>query len=105
MKFDVTPDDLLRAAAQCQSTNQQIQGQIGQIERYIQGLMGAYQGPAATQLMQTAMRWAVDALALNLVLDKIATNLRTNAHNYGHGENTNVVNLARIEGTLGAAKL
>jgi WXG100 family type VII secretion target len=105
MQFDVTPEDLLNAATTCQRTNQEIQSQILKIRNYIQGLMASYRGPAALQLQTTSDMWQKDASALNVVLDKIAHNLQINAHNYGHGEGTNVVNLAHIASTLGTARI
>jgi WXG100 family type VII secretion target len=112
MQFTATPQELMNAAATCQNTNQQIQGQIQRIQAYILDLMGSYQGPAATQLQTISDTWARDASALNAVLDEIAHNLQINANNYSGSEQSNIANLggagagqyptARLEPTMPA---
>jgi WXG100 family type VII secretion target len=103
MQYNVTGNYLLDAANTCRRTNDSIQAQIGEIQSYIAGLMGAYQGPAATQLQNTSEMWRRDAAALNQVLLQIASNLDVSAHNYGDAEVRAHVALENVASVLGNA--
>ena len=96
MQFTVTAAELLSAAATCRNTNQQIQAQIAQMQNYVLGLMGAYQGTAAIALQQLSDRWGADAKTLNTVLSTIADGLTSNAHNYVSSETVNAGNFSSI---------
>jgi WXG100 family type VII secretion target len=103
MEYVVTGDTLLEAARTCRRTNDSIQAQIGEIQSYIAGLMGRYQGPAALQLQDTSDMWRRDATALNEVLLQIASNLEVSAHNYGDSEGKALGALAEVASVLGRA--
>jgi WXG100 family type VII secretion target len=105
MQYDVTGNRLLEAARTCRRTNDSIQAQIGQIQTYIGGLMGPYQGPAAVQLQETSDMWRRDASALNEVLLQIASNLEVSAQNYGDAEGQAQAALQNIASVLGQARL
>jgi WXG100 family type VII secretion target len=104
MQFTVTPAELHSAAKTCQNTNQQIQGQISQMQNYVLGLMGSYEGTAALALQHLSDQWGADAKSLNVVLSTIADGLTFNANNYVTSEAGNATNLMNIVSGLPNAK-
>jgi len=104
MQFTVTAAELLNAAKACQQTNEQVQAQIKQMQTYVQGLMGSYQGPCALALQQLSDQWGADAVTLNNVLSTIAQGLTSNANNYVTFETANTQNLTNIASGLPAAR-
>jgi len=105
MQFTVTAQELITASTTCRNTNSEIQAQIGQMQSYVQGLMGAYQGTAATQLQSVSQQWHTDATQLNYVLDTIAQGLQSNANNYVTNEATNTSNLANVASGAPSARI
>jgi WXG100 family type VII secretion target len=102
--FVATPQDLLNGATNCVNTNSQVQSQIQQMQNLIQGLMGTYQGTAATQLQSLSQQWHTDSSQLNFVLETIAQGLQSNAHNYRDFEAAATANLARVQSGLPGAR-
>jgi WXG100 family type VII secretion target len=104
VQFTVTAAELISAATTCTNTNRQIQAQIQQMRSLVAGLMGSYQGPAATQLQTLSDRWGKDADALNYVLTTIADGLTANASNYVSSESNNNKNYTTVLASLPNAK-
>ncbi len=104
MQFTVTAQELLSAAGNVRSTNTEIQGQIQQMQTYVQDLMTHYSGTAAIQLMGLSAQWKADSDQLNYVLSTIADGLTSNAHNYVQHETVNTVNLGNIASGLPPAR-
>jgi 6 kDa early secretory antigenic target len=104
MQFTVTAAELLNAATTCRNTNEQIQAQVAQMQNYVLGLMGSYQGTAAIALQQLSEQWGADAKQLNFVLSTIADGLTGNAHNYVLSETANTTNLTSIGSGLPAPR-
>ncbi len=105
MQFNVKPDELIRAATDCNNTNMQIQGQIQQMQQLIINLEAVYTGWTAVQLQLVSQQWQADSQQLNTVLGTIAQGLQSNAANYVHNETTNATNLIGIGANLPAARL
>jgi WXG100 family type VII secretion target len=100
-QFTVTPQALLSAASQCTNTAGYIQQNIQQVTTYVDTLIAdGYKGPCATQLGNLASNWGVDANNLVTLLNDIASNLTTNANNYGGSESQNTTNLVKITTNL-----
>ena len=104
MQFKVTPESVTAAAANCDSTNAEVQGEITQMQNYVASLLGTYTGPASSMLEQLSQQWAQDSVALNNVLTEIATNLRSNANNYTTNETTNTNNYSNLLASLPPAR-
>jgi WXG100 family type VII secretion target len=105
VQFKVTAEDLMVAATNCTTSNDEIQGQIAQMRSYVLGLMQSYQGPAATALQSLSDEWGAAALQLNDVLGTISSGLTGNANRYVLNEQRNTSNLVAVASGLPPARL
>ena len=105
MDFKVTPEYVANAAANCDSTANEIQAQLATLKSYVVNLEATYQGVAATTFQALMQDYDTFGRMLNNALTDIGSGLRGNYANYTDTEQQNISNLVPIQGDLPGARL
>jgi WXG100 family type VII secretion target len=97
MAFQVTAEYLADAATQCDSTASTVSDQLASLKSYVVGMEDWWQGIAAGTFQSLMSEYDLCSVALNDALTGIANGLRGNWGNYTQVEQTNNVNIQRIQ--------
>jgi WXG100 family type VII secretion target len=103
--FKVTPEQISDAAASCDSTAAQIQGQLADLKNYVVNLEGWWQGVAQDTFQALMQEYDIYSRMINDALTDIASGLRGNYVNYGDAEQQNINSINTIEAGLSNANL
>ncbi len=88
--FQATPQDISQAAASCDSTAQEIQGQLASLKSYVVGLEAWWGGIAANTFQELMALYDTYSAMLNQALTDIGSGLRGNFVNYTDSEHANL---------------
>jgi WXG100 family type VII secretion target len=105
MAFQVTPEYLINAAASCERTADNIQGQLTSLKMYVMNMEDWWQGIAAGTFQGLMADYQQDANNLYQALTGIASVLRKNAANYVLGEQTNSTVIVNVQDGLPSPNL
>lgn len=103
--FKVTPEQISEAAASCDSTAGEIQGQLSDLKSYVVNMEGWWQGIAQDTFQALMQEYDIYSRMLHDALTDIASGLRGNYVNYSDAEQQNITSINTIEAGLSSAKL
>lgn len=103
--YQVTPEQLTAAAGACDTTADEVQAALAQLQTYVLNTEEWWQGIASGAFQGLMQRYNANARNLNEVLTEIARRLRQSAAVYGEGEHANVTTVTNIQQSLPAANL
>jgi WXG100 family type VII secretion target len=98
--YRVTPAEIQTAAQQCNTTAQEVQGQLGALKAYVMNLETEWLGVASQTFNALMTDWDIYASMLNQALIGISNGLNGNWANYTDSESRNIANLQQVNGAL-----
>ena len=98
--YNVTPQYVATAAADCDTTAQDVQSQLGALQSYVEGLGASWLGVSALQFAEMMNNFQVYSIALHDALVDIGQGLRGNYVNYVNSEADNLNSLRAIDGNI-----
>lgn len=99
-QYNVTPEYVANAAADCDMTAQNVRTQLGLLRTLVEGLGASWLGVSATQFAGLMNNFQIYSVALHDALTDIGQGLRGNYVNYVNTEADNLRNLVSIDGGL-----
>jgi WXG100 family type VII secretion target len=105
VNYKVTPEYVAAAAASCNSTADEIQGQLAELKSYVVNLEQVWQGVAANTFQVYMQEYDVYSAMLHQALTDIGSGLNGNQVNYQGSEQTNLNNIQKLESELPPARL
>jgi WXG100 family type VII secretion target len=99
-QFNITPEYVSTAAADCDTTAQDVRTQLGLLQTYVEGLGATWLGVSSVQFAELMTNFQVYSIALHDALVDIGQGLRGNYVNYVNSEADNLHNLVAIDGNL-----
>ncbi|MFF5173267.1 WXG100 family type VII secretion target [Micromonospora sp. NPDC000089] len=101
----VTPEMISDAAASCDTTATDIDGELAALRSYVVNLQGIWHGVASDQFNILMHDFDVFGKMLHDALTDIASGLRGNFVNYVDAEQANVSSLVAVNGDIPGARL
>jgi WXG100 family type VII secretion target len=100
MSFQVTPEDLTQASANCNNAAENIQTQLGILKNYVNEMESWWQGIASGTFQQLMAEYDLCANSLHTALTGIANGLQGNWGNYTQNEQANIGTISNIQAGL-----
>lgn len=97
-QYNVTPQYLATAAANCHTSAAEIQGELSALRSYVEGLGASWLGLASGTFQQMMIDFQAYARNLHDALDNIGNGLQGNFVNYVAMEEANIALLKPIDG-------
>jgi WXG100 family type VII secretion target len=101
----VTPEMVADAAASCDTTATEIDGELANLRAYVVQLQAVWHGVAAGQFDILMHDFDVFGRMLHDALTDIGSGLRGNFHNYVDAEQANINSLVAVNGDIPGANL
>ncbi len=95
--YHTTPADLKAKAGDIRNTQQVVQSELDNLQKYVLNLEAVWGGIAASTFQELMHQWDAHAAQLQEALLAIATGLDGTADNYVHSEHSNLKNLSRVQ--------
>ncbi|GLZ01020.1 WXG100 family type VII secretion target [Actinoplanes sp. NBRC 103695] len=102
---NVTPEMVTAAAGSCDTTAQQIDGELAALKTYVENLHTIWGGVSADQWAILMADFDVFGRMLHNSLTDIGQGLRGNAVNYVDTELANIAQLKAVDGDIPGARL
>jgi WXG100 family type VII secretion target len=105
VNYKVTPEYVSAAAASCNNTADEIQGQLAELKSYVINLEEVWQGVASNTFQIYMREYDVYSAMLHQALTDIGSGLNGTEVNYRGSEQANLNNIHKLESELPPARL
>lgn len=95
-KFTTEAEVMRATAANVDSTNDEVQGELNRLRNVVDGTRASWEGSAQVSFDQLMQRYNDNALKLREALSAISENIRSNATNFEHVEAENDQSFAQV---------
>ncbi|MBX8995545.1 WXG100 family type VII secretion target [Corynebacterium testudinoris] len=96
--FRTESDVMLATAGRVDSTNNEVQGELGRLQGVVDGIRGSWAGSAQVSFDSLMQRWNNSARELREALTSISDNIRHNAQSFDSTEADNAQAFSNVGG-------